>query len=576
VILSRFWYLLLSVALAGAVFLLYLSTAVSNRTSRTDAARLLTSASNAVGFYLKDDARTRTAALIPLALDGDVRKGLSAAAKAETMDKLKAELRDKTRSALKKFRQKEWDKEGGVKFDVLWAIDVHGRVVANDNFERGTSSEHFEMGGYAVVADALHGWIRDDAWVFDGKIYRVVARPIEVEVGGTPVGAIVGAKVVDDSFAQAISDRTGAAVAFYDGTTRVASGAPQGFDKAFLEVNSADLQKVAEDKDYKEKGRTAARVIRENEAVADVTGIFARMPGEAWDLGAGYVVGHRQAQVQSPLEFQDLANDDDKKTVPLLLLYIILIAAGLTLLGLIFSVIEHTVPLRAFMRAVADLGNKKSSTDVLQPSTFRGLYKKIAAYVNDSLDKIAAQAGVDRGPADMERVLGPLPAQPQMSAFSVPKAGETSAPATPAAMPDEPKKPKRSLPKAPKKKAEDSELAERAKQVDEQMGAGDDFDEDAATRALDPSSLANPAAAAADANGAGELDEDSEWRGVYSEFVALKKQLGEPTERLTFEKFRGTLQRNKDALVQRHGCERVKFRVYEKAGKAALKASPVK
>jgi hypothetical protein len=239
-------------------------------------------------------------------------------------------------------------------------------------------------------------------------------------------------------------------------------------------------------------------------------------------------------------------------------------------------VIEHTLPLRAFMRAVADLGNKKSSTDVLQPSTFRGLYKRIAAYVNDSLDKIAAQAGVDRGPADMERVLGPLPAQPQMSAFSVPKAGETSAPATTAAMPDEPKKPKRSLPKAPKKKAEDSELAERAKQVDEQMGAGDDFDEDAATRALDPSSLAAPTAAAADADGGGEVDEDSEWRGVYSEFVALKKQLGEPTERLTFEKFRGTLQRNKDALVQRHGCERVKFRVYEKAGKAALKASPVK
>jgi len=63
---------------------------------------------------------------------------------------------------------------------------------------------------------------------------------------------------------------------------------------------------------------------------------------------------------------------------------------------------------------------------------------------------------------------------------------------------------------------------------------------------------------------------------VYADFVAMKKKFGEPTEKLTYEKFRGTLQRNKDALVARHGCEKVSFRVYEKQGKAALKASPVK
>jgi hypothetical protein len=62
---------------------------------------------------------------------------------------------------------------------------------------------------------------------------------------------------------------------------------------------------------------------------------------------------------------------------------------------------------------------------------------------------------------------------------------------------------------------------------------------------------------------------------VYADFVALKKQLDESTARLSYEKFRGTLQRNKDALIARHGCTRVKFRVYEKQGRAALKASPV-
>ena len=73
-----------------------------------------------------------------------------------------------------------------------------------------------------------------------------------------------------------------------------------------------------------------------------------------------------------------------------------------------------------------------------------------------------------------------------------------------------------------------------------------------------------------------EFDEMADWRKVYEEFLQLKKQCGEDTSTLTFEKFKGTLQRNKDALVQRHGGTRVKFTVYEKEGKAALKASPVK
>ena len=71
-------------------------------------------------------------------------------------------------------------------------------------------------------------------------------------------------------------------------------------------------------------------------------------------------------------------------------------------------------------------------------------------------------------------------------------------------------------------------------------------------------------------------EELREWPGVYEEFLSLKKQCGEPTNTLTFEKFKGTLERNKAALVARHNCTRVKFTVYVKDGKAALKASPIK
>jgi hypothetical protein len=73
------------------------------------------------------------------------------------------------------------------------------------------------------------------------------------------------------------------------------------------------------------------------------------------------------------------------------------------------------------------------------------------------------------------------------------------------------------------------------------------------------------------------LGEDSkEWLSVYEDFIRTKKQCGEPTDGLTFEKFSHTLKKNRDALIQRHGCKRVRFSVYVKEGRASLKATPVK
>jgi hypothetical protein len=58
--------------------------------------------------------------------------------------------------------------------------------------------------------------------------------------------------------------------------------------------------------------------------------------------------------------------------------------------------------------------------------------------------------------------------------------------------------------------------------------------------------------------------------------VRTKKQCGEPTDGLTFEKFQATLKKNRDALMQRHNCKRVRFSVYVKEGRASLKATPVR
>jgi hypothetical protein len=71
-------------------------------------------------------------------------------------------------------------------------------------------------------------------------------------------------------------------------------------------------------------------------------------------------------------------------------------------------------------------------------------------------------------------------------------------------------------------------------------------------------------------------DEMAEWLSVYDDFVRTKRQCSEQVEGLTFEKFSHTLRKNRDLLVQRHACKRVKFSVYVKEGRASLKATPVR
>jgi hypothetical protein len=71
-------------------------------------------------------------------------------------------------------------------------------------------------------------------------------------------------------------------------------------------------------------------------------------------------------------------------------------------------------------------------------------------------------------------------------------------------------------------------------------------------------------------------DDTADWLAVYEDFIRTKKQCGEPVDGLTYDKFSHTLKKNRDALIQRHGCRRVKFSVYVKEGRASLKATPVK
>jgi hypothetical protein len=73
-----------------------------------------------------------------------------------------------------------------------------------------------------------------------------------------------------------------------------------------------------------------------------------------------------------------------------------------------------------------------------------------------------------------------------------------------------------------------------------------------------------------------EETEDEHWRAVHQEFLRVRAECGEPTEGLGFDRFKPKLEKNREQLMQRHGCRTVRFSVYVKDGKAALRATPVK
>jgi hypothetical protein len=542
-LLTRFWMVLNSLLLGAAVFVLYLAVSMYNRSGSKTMAERLSSDTQVVSWYLKEDARQRAAQLIPFAVNNELAKALQKSSESDS--KVPPASQDKVAAALRVANARIPEEFA---FDAVFAIDQHGRVVAQIGYQQALGMDDFELGGYPVVADALHGYIRDDTLVLD-RVYRVVARPVELEIGQAPAGAVLGARIVDDKFARELSNRTSAAIGFFARGARVASGAPEGFDRSQLDQIVGDLEKMANDQAFKEKGRSNMRII---DGLLGVQ--YSRLPGEAWALGAGYAVARLPDQVSTPLGFFQKSDDKDKEQAN----WMIALAFAFvgTALGLVFSFIEYTKPLQIFRHEAQRLA--KGELDQLHPSRFRGPFRKIASDLNDGIDQVAAKGGVPRKAADLKQVLGDIPDQPQMSAFAF--AGDPAPPAASAASNPQvsralPAAPHRGLPQAP---AAPGSVGRRPPPQPQRAAAD-----------LEQSSAPDDSQAEAD-------PKLTEWHQVYEQFVATKQQCGEDVTSFTYEKFEGTLKKNEAALVKAHGASRVRFSVYVKDGKAALKASPIR
>src|SRR5687767_4711126 len=99
-LLSRFWYVLLSLVIGSLVFMLYLGQSMHNRAGAKVIGEGLSSDSQVVSWYMRNIARERSSQLIQFSLNPEVVSALSkASADAEKVPK---EARDKASEGLTK------------------------------------------------------------------------------------------------------------------------------------------------------------------------------------------------------------------------------------------------------------------------------------------------------------------------------------------------------------------------------------------------------------------------------------------------------------------------------------------
>lgn len=636
-LLSRFWYVVLSIAVGVSLYVVFLAVGQFNRRNGVVMKEGLASDSQTVEWALKIDARRRLDQLFYASLDDTVVKSLQGS-NAQKDGKVPQKLRDDAKKALGGVMDKLKDVAPEFRPDALFAVDRDGHVVGQSGMEQlFPQNDDLDLGGYAVVNDALHGYLRDDTWLLGDKMYLVCARPVETETA--PAGAIVALKEFDKRYALDVAKKTRTNLAFYAAGKRVSSATgTEGFEESQLETVIGDLGKLATDKTY-EAGRSDVVAVRD-----DLGAMYTRLPGDAWDQHAGFAVARIKTTVANPMGFISGADDKDKSAVPFLIIIPVLLLAAM--IGIFFTFFDHTLPLREMVTQAGKL--KVGQLDGLQVARFRGAYRGIAQNVNGGIERIVEKGGgVARRPADLEAILGPVPAQPAMSAFSFPlqdgqapphspssPSSHSNAGSAPHAPPSVPGRPPPSNPHgmggmsgagsgllskptppvamnvASQPNAFPVGPAPAAAQgfgarppgpppapaagfgarppvpaaaparppvpppapMPAPMPPGDEQDDDEATMVAQI-----PAEVLAQATGEHKSSgEANEWLKVYEDFIRTKKQCGEATDGLTFEKFQHTLKKNRDALMLRHGCKRVRFSVYVKEGRASLKATPVK
>jgi len=574
--------MVLALAVGGALAGAFLNKSAASRESEFQLEEQLRRDRIEAELWLRLDARLRLDALASLAVEPEVR---------QTLRSSSGQIGTPPAATRKRLSQKldalNAELEEG-KGDLVFAVDAEGEVVATLD-KNAVGSEQLDK--MPLVRDALRGFMRDDVWVYNGEVYRMAARP--VFDGGIYVGAIVHGMTVGDDLAKRLASKLpNASVMFFFGDRLIGTHvggaeAPSSADlKAGLEAALASAQNgELESIEIGERMRVAASLVR----------------GEAAHAQVGYLIGRKG----SPVGLGGLfANTFQEDVASLPWPVIVGVPLVLLTLGLILLYLEHDKAVGILRKASESLAKNELSS--LPSGALRRQYRKIAENLNTAL-----RAGVGfkedvekRAAVDLDQVLhttrdvadagyfgfsGEAPTAKR--APIVPTQGVPTAQAHGAttARPQRPpsSRPQRTPSSWPKRATSSRHPAVATVRHGEDHLTPAPDDPPTRPRAIideyagfdDPNEstqVAHIPRELIEASAPGVQGEETHYREVFDQFVATQKECGASVSGLTFDKFVRKLHAAREQVLKRHDAASVRFTVYVREGRAALKASPIK
>jgi hypothetical protein len=470
------------------------------------------------------------------------------------------------------------------------ALDNKGRVVAR----LGDNDKEYGdyMGGAELIADALRGYLSDDVWGSTGKLERVAAAPVLSKGRDRIVGAVYVGAETGPALVERLKKNLDVDVALLLRGKIIASSRNSAELDALPDLISQHTKEITEVK------RTPA--IELNAGQDGLLVVAAPFPGQAGQQQAYYaLVGKQPAKSDLGSLLANTTSDDLKwgrfPWVPLAAAVFLMIAIGLALQRL-----EVEWPLKRLRRELQQLA--RGEIQKIHDGRYGGRFGGLARDVNAAQERYThapAPAGEMSG-KDLNAILGGGPnSSSGGGAFDLPApdsafSGSTPAPAfgPPPAPAFAPPPAPAFAPPPPPAFSPPPPIAAPA------LGAGGGLQTFPPPAAPKPIGWAPPLPTAALDGGGGnpaaptfagpgdseatrvmsydDNQEDTHFKLVFEDFIATKRQCGESVAGLTLEKFIQKLRDNKAALMSKHACKTVRFSVYVKDGKAALKATPMR
>lgn len=616
--LSRLWYLVLALAIGAALAGAFLNKSAASREAEFQLEEQLRRDRIEAELWMRLDARLRLDALASIAVEPEVRQTLRSSSGRFGMPA--SATRRRLSQKLNALNAKLEEGKG----DLIFAVDTEGEVVATLD-KNATGSDRLDK--MPLVRDALRGFMRDDVWVYNGEVYRMAARP--VFDGGRYVGAVVHGMAIKDELARRLASKLpNASVVFFFRDRLIAAHvggakAPSSAElKNGLSSALAEMANEGGSVEIGERTRAIASPIRGGAAHAQV----------------GYIIGRKGSTVGLGGVFANTFKEDVASLPWLVVIGIplVLLLLGLFLLymehdkavGILRKASEslaksqlNSLPegeLRRHYRKIGENLNaalragvgfkedaeERSSQDLdhILSSTRDGADAGYFGFPEEAptAKQVALDSEPPKGPAGISPRVASIKAAPATNnAAANATNGLPSAPPqeTPTARPNgvptarpqhssssRPKRAPSSWPaRAPSSRHPATATVRHSEEhltpppddpptrpnamLDDYAGY-DDPEENTQIKHVPQSLL--------EASAPGVQGEETHFREVFDQFVATQKECGAPVSGLTFDKFVRKLHAARDQVMKRHDAASVRFTVYVKEGRAALKASPVK